>query len=189
MRLFIAIELPDFLRRSLSDLSRNLTLADIPPKSFVRAENLHITIKFIGEVVDPDLSRVCGALKQIPSTGSIRLTPDHVECLPERGPVRVIGVGLTGDLDRLQALYDSIENVSELLGVRRERRRFFPHVTIARLRRTLSPAVRPSLERVAVQDSPGKSFDVREFVLMQSILERDGARYVPVARFPFESNP
>jgi 2'-5' RNA ligase len=187
MRLFVAIALPDFVRRSLLELSRNQAFAGIPPNAFVRAENLHLTLKFIGEVVDPDVSRVCEVLKHIPQTGLIRLMLDHVVCLPERGPVRIIGIRANGDLDRLQSLYDSIEGLSEQLGVRKEGRRFFPHITIARLRRTLSPAVRPSLERIMLRRSPNEGFEVREIVLMQSIIERQGARYVPVARFPIDS--
>jgi 2'-5' RNA ligase len=187
MRLFIAIELPDLVRRSLSALSKDLAFAQVPTASLIRPENLHLTIKFLGEVVDPDVSRLCNVLKQVPAIGLIHLMPDHVECLPERGPVRTICIGVAGDLDRLQALYDSIEDISEQLGVRKERRRFLPHITIARLRRTLSPAIRPSLEGVALGRSPNQRFDVREFVLMQSVLERQGARYAPVARFPIES--
>jgi 2'-5' RNA ligase len=184
MRLFLAIELPDSLRRSLYQLSTLLKRHDIPPKSFIRPENLHLTLKFLGEVVDPDVSRICEGLKQVPAPGLIRLVPDHIECLPERGPVRIISVGLGGELDRLQTLYNGIEDACERLGIRREGRRFRPHITLARLRRTLPPSARPLLDGISLPPSATAAFTVEEFVLMQSFLEPQGARYVVVARFP-----
>ena len=153
-----------------SNLPKSLRVRSSAP------DNLHLTVKFLGEIDDRDVSRICNVLKGIESSGAIVLIPDGIHCLPERGPVRTICIGLKGDLARLQALYGNIEGVCEELGVRRERRRFLPHITLARLRRTLPTSVRTSIERVELRNSPGQ-FEAREFVLMQSILEPQGAIY------------
>jgi 2'-5' RNA ligase len=184
MRLFLAIELPDPIRQSILRLAKTLRRFDVPEKSLIRRENLHLTLKFIGEVTDPAVSPMCDVLRQIPTPASFRLQPSHLGCLPERGEVRIISVGLDGQLDLLQSLYEGIESASSSLGLRKEGRRFHPHITVARLRKTLPSSARQELERIPLPDSAGMEFDVREFVLMQSVFEPAGVRYLRVARFP-----
>src|SRR4051794_11076697 len=104
MRLFAAIELPDQIRRQLAGLSRDwqerwgeellgFSSDEYPCASWVRLANLHLTLKFFGEVREPDLPLLCGALSSAALPEALRLTADQVECLPPRGPVRVIAIG------------------------------------------------------------------------------------------------
>lgn len=186
MRLFLAIELPEAVRRPLADLCARWKQSGIVRAlsiSWVRRENLHVTLKFLGETAEPRLPRLCDALQTV-SAPAIRLRPDHVDCLPPRGPVRVIGVGLAGDLEAIHEIFEQIQRATEPLGFARERRRYRPHVTLARVRQPLPPRDRPALAEAGAPELPAPEFTAGEFVLMQSHLHPHGAQYVPLARFP-----
>jgi 2'-5' RNA ligase len=181
MRLFVALELPDSVRQSLHGLAAPLESLGVPRRRFVRTDNLHLTLKFIGELPEPDVAGVCDALGRVSRLGAFGLRCEGIECLPDRGPVRIVSVGLAGDVGRLCDVQGEIESACETVGIRREARRFRPHVTIARLRQPLAPAARRRFEHFKFPRDP---FEVAQFVLMQSHLEPQGARYVPLARFP-----
>jgi 2'-5' RNA ligase len=190
MRLFLAIELSDASRRVLGEMSRAWREnwieelgTECPPASWVREENLHVTLKFLGEVSQQQAPPLCDALGVV--TGeAMRLQPHQIECLPERGAVRVISAGVAGDLDKLHGLLDGIEQACEPLGFARERRRYRPHITLARVRPFLPPYTRTSLTKAGATHLPAPQFLAGEFVLMQSHLHPNGARYIPLARFP-----
>jgi 2'-5' RNA ligase len=114
----------------------------------------------------------------------LKLAAHGIECLPDRGPIRIIAAGVTGEFDRLHGLHQAIDSACESAGFPRERRPFKPHVTFARLR-----PPRPTKERTRIESTPlhakaTRVFEVTNFVLFQSHLEPEGARYVPLARFP-----
>lgn len=195
MRLFLAIELPDPVRQKLAGLSRAwqenwneelLGLAGDPyPKaSWVRPENLHVTVKFLGDVADQEVSKLCTQLAAVRVPEPISLWPDRIECLPPGGPVRIISAGLMGDLDAVGELHRQIEKECEAVGFPCERRKFRPHVTLARLREWLPSHTRKNLADASLGHLPAPKFTASEFVLMQSELHPQGSRYLALARFP-----
>jgi 2'-5' RNA ligase len=195
MRLFTAIELPASVRNHLAGLARawaenwneellGLSHNEYPRVSWVRPENLHVTLKFLGEVPEPDVPRVCEALSDCAFSEPMRLNVDHIECLPPRGPVRVIAAGVGGDVGRLILLHREIEDACGKIGFAPESREYRPHITLARAKVPLPRHVRESLSAAGGRHVPVPAFDVREFVLMESRLRPQGAEYLPVARFP-----
>ena len=200
MRLFLALELPDTVRQRLTKLSktfqeyweaelaeRGITGREVPATSWVRPENLHVTLKFFGEVAEPALPELCGALEGVNAAGLIRLELDRTVCLPPRGPIRVISIGLSGELERLHQVHRQIEQRCEAIGFRSERRPFNPHITMVRVKGWVPSYMRERLEKVGRAQLPAPQFDVSEFVLMQSHLDSRGARYVVLARFPLDA--
>jgi RNA 2',3'-cyclic 3'-phosphodiesterase len=191
MRLFIAIELPEDVRRDLGRLQEVLRAdahAGAQKAAWVRPQNLHITLKFLGETSDDQAARLCAALREVPFEGGIHLRWSNLLCLPLRGPVRIIAIALAGDLEPLCQLQGQVEAVCDQMGFGRENRRYLPHVTIARCRPPLPPLRRqPLIDRAAA--SAPSPFEVRQFVLMQSILSREAAQYTPLARFGPEPKP
>lgn len=193
MRLFLAIELSEPVRRCVAELSHalreNWTTERLGPEaaceraSWVREQNLHVTLKFLGEAPQGQIPRLCEAL-QTAGESPVRLWPDRILCLPVRGPVRVIGVGLGGELERMNKLFQDVEQACEPLGFARERRAYRPHVTLARLRRAVASHLLRPLSEAAAGHLPGPEFVAGEFVLMQSHLHPKGAQYIPLARFP-----
>jgi RNA 2',3'-cyclic 3'-phosphodiesterase len=189
MRLFVAIELPDAVRRHIAGLVRHLRERNSHHHglSWVRPENLHITVKFLGDVSDDRLSALCSALGEVATEGPAALHADRLEFFPPRGPIRVVAMGLGGDVGRVSHLHRSIEDHCARMGIPLDGRLYRPHVTLVRCRNPLPAHKREDWERAAEPHLPGPEFVASEFVLMESRLKADGAQYVPLARFPLSA--
>src|SRR4051812_47268585 len=118
MRLFTAIQLPDDVRDQVARLSAHycdrLTARlgiDVDPTAikWVREDNLHVTLKFLGDVADEDVLPLCDALAQIAPVTEATLRVDRADCLPPRGPIRIIAAGLGGDVHLVELLFAAIE--------------------------------------------------------------------------------
>lgn len=182
MRLFCAIELPDAPRASLSRQIGKLR-GRWPGAAWVRPENLHLTLRFFGEVAEGDAAALCDALARVPRTGAIELRLDGAECLPPRGTGRVLCAALAGDLDRLVGLAAAIEREAVGMSLPAERRRFHPHVTLARARSPWAPADRAELLRQGSEGMEGVTFEVEDFSVFESVLGSAGPLYVRLAKF------
>ena len=198
MRLFLAIELPQAVRTRLAELPRHWQAIwgerllgrsprPYPACSWVREQNLHVTLRFLGPVGDERVSEVCTSLEKVPKPGALSLQPDRLELLPPRGPVRVIAVGFGGDLSELEELHGSIEAACGAIGFAPEGRKYRPHVTLARTRAPLHGSVRLALADAESDYLPAPQMRVEAFVLMESRLYREAAEYIPLARFPLKA--
>jgi len=188
MRLFIAIELSEGVRAALVRVRDELKTKWVSERegvSWVKAENLHITMKFLGQVQETRVKDVCDALGSLGSGGAVELAGAKILCLPPRGPVRVIAAGLEGELERLSIVQREIEERCAELGFQKEGRRFLPHVTLARVKGRLHVKAR-DIEAWADALFPTPRMVAREFVLMESRLKPTGAEYVSVGRFRIE---
>src|SRR4051812_44699269 len=185
MRLFTAIELPEPVREHLLRLRG--VLAELPglsdTVSWVKPENLHVTLKFLGEVPDAEVDALGDAIARA-DVKPMRLQVDHMVFFPQRGPVRVIAVGLAGDVERLGRVYAGIEDACAALGFEREGRAYTPHVTLGRGRHGRGGGeLRRVREMALAEHFPGPEFVAGGFVLMRSQLNPKGAIYTPTAQF------
>ncbi len=175
MRLFLAIALPEALRAQLAGLGRGLSGARP-----VAPENLHLSLRFIGEVEPPQAGDLDAALGRIRAPGFF-LTLAGVGCFGAGEKIRSIWAGVepSPDLLRLQA---KIEGALRGAGLPPEGRKYKPHVTLARLKRR--PGAK--LHDFLAQGAPyrGQSFQVEDFVLFSSFLSQAGAIYTPEAVYP-----
>ena len=185
VRLFLAIDLPDHVRDHLGEVRTRLERA-LPKVSCTRLENLHITLKFLGDVDPKRVGDITESLGRI-SVSPIELSAERVECFPARGPIRIVTAAMTGTLTPLRALADAIEQRCKFLGFEREQRAYKPHVTLARARPILSAKFRQTADEETGDLFPGPSFAPGEFVLMDSKQSPKGSVYTPVARFPIPS--
>lgn len=184
VRLFLALDLSAALRDHLSRL-QSILEPTVSSAAFTQAENLHVTLKFLGDVPDAEVPGLCTALRRLSPAQTLRLSAGSAECFPSRGPVRIIGIGLIGDLGALLQLQSAIEKACHTCGHALETRPFTPHVTLARARTPLPPSVRLKVADAVAQVGPSPVMQVTEFVLMESHLTAKGARYQPAARFAF----
>ena len=182
MRLFVAIELSSDLRARLVKM-QDAVRAVAANLSFTRPENLHLTLKFLGEVPDAQVPQVSSALASITRVGEFDLKCTGIVCFPERGRVRVVGAAVES-ISSLLELQRRIETAMEATGFPREGRPYHPHITLARARNPLPPAVRGRLTALVDASEARESMRVLDFVLMErAAFTRKGAQYTPAARF------
>lgn len=184
MRLFTALELPDNVRAKLDRIARRIVAGAMDLK-YVHSENLHVTLKFLGEVKESRVGEVTRALRDLTTEAVGELFADRAELLPPRGPVRVVAVGLAGDTGGLRRLFRAVEECCVEFDVPAERRDFRGHVTLARARNPLHPSSRQHLSDIIAADLPGLFFAPAHFTLFKSELKSTGPEYTPVERFPF----
>src|SRR5579863_2783943 len=115
MRLFVAIELPEVVRRHTLDTIRHaIESANVSaPVSWAKPENVHITLKFLGEMAVNRVPALCDALREVEPPGEMTLWPSHIECFPPNAPVRLVSAGFAGDVEKLQTLFSRIKAACE----------------------------------------------------------------------------
>jgi RNA 2',3'-cyclic 3'-phosphodiesterase len=189
MRLFAAIELPDDARRHLFDVAKEVrrrleAIGKVPPVSWTKESNLHVTLKFLGDVPDAQVPAVIDALKEVrQGPPALRLFTHRLNGFPSKDAARVIVARVLGDVDRLIALHATIEEQCAAIGFAKENRRYQPHVTIGRPREALR-GVWDVIEGATIDRFPGLEFEADSFSLVQSKLNPGGAIYSTVATFP-----
>ena len=182
MRLFVALDLPEYVREALNNLIAHLKLT-CPKVRWVRPEGMHITLKFIGEADPGKLGAIRAALETVHSGAPVEINLRGVGFFPnERRPHTAwCGVEASPNLAPLAA---EIARALKPLGFPAESRQFVPHLTLARFK---SP---DGLERLvsAARDLKSQEFgSVREseFHLFQSFLKPSGAEHQRLATFRF----
>lgn len=185
MRLFVAIELPDHLRRRLGKAAQAQGGA-LPKARWVRARNLHLSLAFLGETPErqlPDLERVLGSTFSRQPAFSLELRGPG--CFPQRGRARVAWIGLE-ESSALRRLERGVRRArEEELGHAIEKRPFHPHLTLARCTPPW-PAQAAQSWSESEPDVVGESFPVERGVLVQSRLGTGGPRYSIVHSYPLE---
>jgi 2'-5' RNA ligase len=172
MRVFIAVDLPQELRKQLSDVERGLeSLTDTA--RWVAPESIHITLKFLGEIPEKRIEEIDGALTGLtwmPFTVTVR----GVGFFPGNRSPRVFWAGM--EAPTMQNLTEELDSRLERLGFEKEKRAFRPHITLARAR---DSRIDSSLVTAASKyaDHEFGSFMVDRIFLFKSILKPTGAVY------------
>ena len=174
-RLFIAIDLPEAIRESLRHMTS--PLARVRP---VPVEQLHLTLKFIGEI---DGTLALDVRDALPAVALAPFTMQLKGCgvFPPRGNPRVLWLGVH-PLTEVTLLSKRIESTLVRIQAPKEKRKFSPHITLARLP---GNPVRFLPEFLAANNlfcSP--AFTVDSFTLYSSKLTPKGAIHTPLARYP-----
>ena len=176
MRLFTAIDIPDEVRAALARL-----IARLKPLARIRwsaAENLHVTIKFIGEWPDARVAEVHAALRTVGSQ-PIDIAIGGVGWFPDDRHPRVLFVTVEAGPE-LAALAASTDRALVSLGASAEPRAFRPHLTLARLRERLPlEALRTGIEQLAA--APFGSFTAT----VQHLYVSRGGKYSKLGSFSF----
>ncbi|MFH7326525.1 RNA 2',3'-cyclic phosphodiesterase [Desulfurivibrio sp. C05AmB] len=175
-RLFTAIDLPEAVAGRLAAMSFGL-----PGARWVPEEQLHLTLRFIGEVDGGVFREIRAALADV-RAAAFPLTLQGFGCFPPRGPARILWAGVEPGAP-VAALYRKVENVlvrQEL--AEPEKRKFFPHVTVARLQNVPPAKLGNFLAGNNLYHS--ETFMVEEFHLYSSQLTSKGAIHQREATYP-----
>ena len=184
MRTFVAVEISDKARKKLAKAIDGLK-SDLGKLAWVKPENLHLTMKFLGDIDPNDVMAIDSALTTVArETAAFGYEIEGLGVFPDTRRARVLWAGLRGAKKALPTLAKRVDSALSNLGFKREKRPFSAHITIARIRKPI-PAER--LE-AALARYGGEFFGdewVESFVLMESTLARGGSIYTPLARFEF----
>ena len=180
MRTFIAVEIPGEIRRSLGEYTTMLR-GMVPHVKWVSSENMHLTIKFLGEVNENRIGEIT-EFSELALKGFSPFTVEfsHLGFFPNSRTPRVIWIGTSGAVDKLLELYQDMEESLEKIGFDREAKTFSPHLTIGRakhLARITVPSGIPEFEEV--------SFEVKGISLIKSTLTPQGPVYEQLVDMPF----
>lgn len=193
-RTFIAIEIPHHIRRRVVEHIDHLRreLPDVRA-SWLREDNLHLTLKFLGDVPVTHIADVSSAVaRAAQAIEPFELTLSGCGAFPPHGRPKVLWIGIESgkqtsglpdlgtQVSGLPDLHDSIEGELASLGFPREERSFHPHLTIARLRQLGGARELSELHKTRGFDS--QSFAVSEVVVFRSELLREGSKHTAIAR-------
>jgi RNA 2',3'-cyclic 3'-phosphodiesterase len=182
VRLFVALEIPSAVRQNLATLLNSFRSVTKEPR-WVRAENLHVTLKFLGEVAEGNVDAIRSAFAGIRSENAVALEFRGLGFFPNEKHPRVFWVG-TEASPNLKTLAGDIEGAVEKFGIPREKREFSPHLTLARFERPRLPEALGKLIAESQERAFG-SLHTNEFHLIQSKLKPGGAEYTTIATFQF----
>ncbi len=180
IRTFIALELDEAIRLRLNELGRA-----IPAARPIPAEQIHLTLRFIGDVDGACLRDITEALTEI-QAAPLCLTIKGVGHFPPRGMPRVVWAGVE-PAGAITGLRNQINGLLQRLGIPREERSYHPHITIARLKSCPIGRIADFLSGNSLLQSPPLTLD--SFALFTSTLTENGALHRKLAAYRLSEPP
>lgn len=181
VRTFVAVEISSEIRTRAAQLMAKLNSTAAKVR-WVEPHNLHLTLKFLGDVDLLEIPELCQAVTDAVAD----LPPFEIEArgagvFPDLSNPRTVWLGIGRGTDEMVELHAAVERSLTGLGFRRDQRRFRPHLTIGRVRGA-GPGNSELAERVAEQaDFSGGVASVEEVVVFSSELGREGPTYEMLA--------
>ena len=181
MRTFVAIDLEPEVKKSLSDFMHKLDRFN-PNIRWVKDQGMHLTLKFIGEITEDKANKISLALRGLSLDHKpfpIKLVGTGTFPARSRHP-RILWAGIE-DNPQLMSLQNKVESMLEKESIPREKRRFFPHLTLGRVKSNHNIAL------VLEELSNSKEFEfgsqeVEEIIFFRSILKPTGAEYSALSK-------
>jgi len=183
MRLFIAIDLDDNARAAIAEEQRRLKTAMSESGSsmkWVRAEQMHLTLVFLGEVPEPSAPPIVDALNRPVDQSPFELVFSGIGVFPPHGAPNVLWIGAAAGADDSIELQRHLADRVRALGLAVERRPFHPHLTLARWK--TSRGADRARARAAAHDRMVAAVHVGHATLYRSRLSSAGPSYTPLAR-------
>ena len=180
IRSFIAIELPVDMRNQFRILEEELKNKLNIPASWVKPENCHITLKFLGNITGTNLPQITNALTAVTQdTPPFYLELDAPSAFPGTKHPRILWVGLRGDVPQLLSLHKRVDESLHRVGFIPEHRLFSPHLTLCRIRENLPAAICNDIGNIltAVKIENNVRFKIVELTLFKSQLTPGGPVY------------
>ena len=176
-RIFLALRLDDSSRLMISGLAQQ-----VPGARLVPSEQLHLTVRFIGEVEGSLYRDVRERLHEL-SASPVPLQIEGVGHFPPRGKPRVLWAGVRSSSELL-LLRNKVNWILRQCGIEPEPRKYHPHVTLARLKNSSSHRVAQFLSQHSLLKTP--SFTVKNLTLYSSLLTAKGAVHTIEMEYPLQ---
>jgi 2'-5' RNA ligase len=190
VRLFIAIELDGQARRAVAEeqirLKTVLGHVDRSELKWIRAENIHLTLAFLGEVDDTRRQEVTEMMRRPIRGGRFAVLFGGLGVFPPGGAPRVLWLGLMSGLRQVMDVQRQVADRVAAIGIRLDQRPFHPHLTLARWRVSHASARRHVL--AAACNAHLARLEVDSVALIHSRLSPAGAAYAPLCHTPLNDS-
>ncbi|MDD5432163.1 MAG: RNA 2',3'-cyclic phosphodiesterase [Candidatus Omnitrophica bacterium] len=177
MRCFIAIDLPDRVKSELVGLQNELKASGAQVK-WTEAPNIHLTLKFLGEINEGIAQEISRLLKNISeNTTCFKMDIKSIGVFPKPNFPRIIWVGVNKGDKEIKDLVRSIEDGVEKIGIAKEEREFSSHITIGRVKSTLNKDKLVNALKALENKPINAEFLVDRITLFKSSLTSQGPVY------------
>jgi 2'-5' RNA ligase len=176
MRLFIAIEVSEEIKEELTKIQSGIE-NDLVKAKWVNQNQMHLTLKFLGEVNEERVEIIKEKLSEI-KTKPFFVVLDKIGFFPSEDYIRVVWIGLK-PINKIVELQKKIdESLKELFPLDK---RFHPHITIARVR--FVKEKKEFIENINKIEIKKKEFQINKFKLVKSTLTREGPTYEDIEAY------
>ncbi len=182
-RTFIALDLPEPIKDQIYTLYKTFFRKYTPFIKWVKKENLHLTLKFLGSITDEKITEIKNILAKI--NDHYHLIIDSFGVFPTNRMPRVFWIGLEDGNKQLEQCFNLLEGELQKIGFAKEERRFVPHLTIARLKIKNNfelkefEKIKEEFEKRFVQLKK-ENFQVEKITLFKSELTSQGSIYTKI---------
>ena len=188
IRSFLAFELPAEIREQIGVISKELKKLSLPVR-WVKIDNIHLTILFLGSVAEDILS----AMEEKVNVAAKKFSPfkaklNSIGAFPHWRKPRVIWIGLNGDIDRLANLRDDLQEELKVLGFMPEKRPFRSHLTLGRFKGQINRDEDIQWICDRYRDIDSDLYQLNELILYKSDLKPDGPVYTKMATWPLRND-
>lgn len=186
IRSFLAFELPPDMKRIVSHISGEIGKSTLDVRR-VKVENIHLTMVFMGNMKEEDIDPIGDEVQKV----CLRYRPFDVSlkdvgCFPDRRNPRVLWLGFHGDTERMSGFRDELQRQLKHFGIKEEKRRFTPHLTLGRFRKAYKrdPLLDELLLTLTRKNVTSPVCALDALILFKSALRPGGAEYTRLGSYP-----
>lgn len=179
IRTFIAIEIPVELKQEVDRLIIQLKSAG-PEVKWVRAANLHFTVRFLGDISETDIPDLVEAIKkQVENLKSFEINLSGLGCFPNMNRPRIVWLGADGDLNALKETAYKVESACREAGYGKSDKPFSAHLTIGRIKNPRG--LETLISKLPDIQFNSDEFKISELTIFKSDLSPRGPKYTKIA--------
>jgi len=178
MRTFISLEFPENIRKDIFKSFESLKNSKVTFGNFVKKENIHLTLKFLGNISEEKIKEIEKKLSEIEFSGFSVSTGD-IGFFPSEKYIRIIWINLISD--NIKKLKRIIDDKLKEIGINHNDREFSSHITVARVKKMKDKEnFFKKIEELKIKKM---NFDINNFFLIKSELRKDGPVYKILKKF------
>jgi 2'-5' RNA ligase len=182
MRLFIAIEIPEDIRNEVVAVEEKL--GSFYRAKWVEKDNIHLTLKFLGDVEEKGLKDIKNIVSEISKKNSgFDLNLENIGGFPNLKRPRVLWIGVGQGKENTVSLIEQLEKEFARLGIQPEKRKKTPHITIGRVKGLIERGGEKEREDVNKLTYKSRVFRVDTVSIIKSVLTPRGAIYTVLERY------
>ncbi len=177
VRSFLAFELPENIKEIISRVSGEMKKSPLNIR-WVKTGNIHLTVIFIGDILTDILDDMESHVSEVCSNyGPFKIAVNGTGVFSNRRNPRVLWVGLDGEIDRMSDFKKTLQKRLKPFGIKEEKRRFNPHLTLGRFRKGAKSDVHLDDLLLTYKSLMSQECMLSELVLFKSDLKPSGAVY------------